>query len=56
MLDEAVFYRCHKSYVINLLEVKNYIRGDVGEIVMSNKMRVPLSRSKKDEFLGLFKL
>jgi two-component system, LytTR family, response regulator len=49
-----VFFRCHKSYIINLHEIKSYIRGDAGEIVMSNKKIVSLSRNKKDVFLNLF--
>jgi two-component system, LytTR family, response regulator len=49
-----LFFRCHKSYIINLHEIKSYIRGDAGEIVMSNKKTVSLSRSKKEIFLNLF--
>lgn len=49
-----VFFRCHKSYIINLHEIKSYIRGDAGEIIMSNKKTVSLSRNKKDVFLSLF--
>ncbi len=54
ILDEKKFFRPHKSYLINLKCIKQYIRGDGGEIIMKNGMSIPLSRTKKDEFLSLF--
>jgi two-component system LytT family response regulator len=48
------FFRCHKSFIINLHQIKSYIKGDAGEILMSNKKLVALSRGKKDAFLSLF--
>ncbi len=54
LLDDPGFFRVHKSYIINLKYVENYIRGDGGEIVMSNGVNISLSRSKKDEFLNIF--
>ncbi len=54
ILDEKKFFRPHKSYLINLKFIKQYIRGDGGEIIMKNGMNIPLSRTKKDEFLSLF--
>ncbi|MFM2358497.1 MAG: hypothetical protein RLY16_490 [Bacteroidota bacterium] len=54
LLDASHFFRAHKSYIINLKEVVQYLRGDAGEIILSNNMHISLSRSKKDEFLNLF--
>ncbi|MBK9255058.1 MAG: response regulator transcription factor [Saprospiraceae bacterium] len=54
LLDDPGFFRVHKSFIINLNYVENYIRGDGGEIVMSNGVNIALSRSKKDEFLNIF--
>jgi two-component system LytT family response regulator len=54
LLDDPCFFRVHKSFIINLKYVENYIRGDGGEIVMSNGVNISLSRSKKDEFLNIF--
>jgi two-component system LytT family response regulator len=48
------FYRAHKSHIINLKFVGRYIRGEGGEIIMSDGATISLSRSKKDEFLDLF--
>lgn len=54
ILDPEIFFRPHKSYLINLGFIKQYIRGDGGEIIMKNGMNIPLSRSKKEEFLSFF--
>lgn len=54
LLDDPGFFRVHKSYIINLAFVENYIRGDGGEIIMSNGVSIALSRNKKDEFLKIF--
>lgn len=48
------FFRCHKSCMINLKFIRQYIRGEGGEIVMHDGKVFPLSRAKKQEFLQLF--
>ena len=45
------FFRCHKSYLINLRKVKS-IRP--AEIIMSNGDVIPLSRNRKQDFLLAF--
>lgn len=52
---EGPFFRAHKSYIINLQFIRQYIRGDGGEVIMQDGKRITLSRNKKEEFLGLFK-
>ena len=48
------FFRVHNSYIVNLNHVKKYSKTDGGLIIMSNGEKVRVSRSKKDELLGLF--
>ncbi len=48
------FFRIHKSYIINLHEIINYVRGEGGHLVMTNKAVVPVSRTRKIEFLKIF--
>jgi two-component system LytT family response regulator len=48
------FFRIHQSHLINLAYVKRYIRGKGGEVEMSDKALLPVSRAKKDEFLRCF--
>lgn len=47
------FYRTHRSYIVNLARIKNYIRQDGGYIVMENGEEVDLSRERKEEFQQL---
>lgn len=54
ILDATIFFRAHKSFLINLQHIKKYIRGEGGEIIMNNKASISLSRNKKQEFLDLF--
>jgi len=48
------FFRVHNSYIVNLNHVKKYSKTDGGLLIMSNGDQVRVSRSKKDELLGLF--
>ncbi len=53
--DDDTFFRAHKSNLINLRFVKEYIRGEGGDIVMQDNTHISLSRNKKQEFLSLFR-
>ncbi|MEO9512105.1 MAG: LytTR family DNA-binding domain-containing protein [Flavobacteriaceae bacterium] len=55
LLVDQQFMRVHNSYLINLNEVKKYIKSDGGYIIMSNDMHVNLSPRKKDELLEAMK-
>lgn len=52
LLLDNHFMRAHNSYLINLKEVKKYVKSDGGYIVMNNDDIVSISRNKKDEFLN----
>ncbi len=51
-LDGFNFFRSHKSYLINLAEIKTYIRGNGRYAVMSNGDHVSVSKRRKDTFLA----
>lgn len=51
LLQDFTFLRIHKSYLINLLHVKEYQRGEGGLVIMSNDAEIEVSRRKKDQFL-----
>ncbi len=53
--DNPTFFRPHKSHLINLKFISQYIRGEGGEIIMQDNTSVILSRTKKQDFLNLFK-
>ena len=47
------FYRPHRSHLINLLYIKEYIKKDGGYILMENNKTVSISNDKKEEFLNI---
>jgi two-component system LytT family response regulator len=51
MLLEQGFYRIHNSHLINLAYVKEYIKGEGGQVKMEDGSYVDVSRRRKDEFL-----
>jgi two-component system, LytTR family, response regulator len=51
LLKDSFFFRPHRSFIINLNFVKQYLRQDGGIIVMENGDQVYISREKRDEFL-----
>ena len=53
MLAPHNFFRTHKSHLINMAYFDHFVRADGGTVVMKNKMTVPLSVRKKDDFLIL---
>ena len=52
LLTPHHFYRPHNSHLINLARVKEYIRADGGYLVMSNQMKIPVSKNRKEELMG----
>lgn len=44
------FFRPHRSYVVNLNKIKQYVKQDGGYILMDDDTQVPLARERKDEF------
>jgi two-component system LytT family response regulator len=55
LLAGTSFLRIHKSFLINLLHVKEYIRGEGGTVIMSTGMEIEVSRRKKEQFLAKVK-
>ena len=51
LLSDSIFLRVHKSFLINLMHVKEYTRGEGGAVLMSNGMEIEVSRRKKELFL-----
>jgi two-component system LytT family response regulator len=55
LLADCNFIRIHKSIVINLEHVKEYLRGEGGTVVLSNGQKVEVSRRKKESFISRMK-
>lgn len=55
LLSDHLFFRAHKSFLINLSHIKKYLRGEGGTAVMSNGHEIEIARRNKTSFLNLFK-
>ncbi|MGC4103683.1 LytR/AlgR family response regulator transcription factor [Ferruginibacter sp.] len=53
MLLPYRFYRIHNSHLINLKYIEKYIKGDGGQVRLTNGTVIDVARRKKDEFLKL---
>jgi len=51
MLPHEIFLRIHNSYIINKNFAEKYIRGDGGQVVLSNGIILDVAKRKKSEFL-----
>jgi two-component system, LytTR family, response regulator len=56
LLQGHNFMRIHQSHLINLKYLSKYIKGDGGDVVLSDGLMLPVARNKKQEltdYLGL---
>lgn len=56
MLEDYNFLRVHNSYLVNVNEIRKYIRGEGGSLIMSDGSSIDVSRSKKDLLLKKIQL
>lgn len=50
---KSVFYKPHRSYLINLKYLKELSKKDGYYLIMENNKSIPLAKEKKEEFLTL---
>jgi len=57
-IDETLagkdFFRVHNSYLININQIKKFVRGDGGYILMNDDTQITIARSKREEFFEMF--
>ncbi len=53
ILTEYGFFRVHQSYIINMKHVKKYVKGDGGQVWMSDGEEIEVARRRKDDFLSV---
>ncbi|MEM7372734.1 MAG: LytTR family DNA-binding domain-containing protein [Bacteroidota bacterium] len=51
LLPEAIFYRIHDRYMVNLKHIQSYTRGRGGEVELSNGTELTVATRRKQEFL-----
>ncbi|WP_394748961.1 LytR/AlgR family response regulator transcription factor [Spongiimicrobium salis] len=47
------FYKPHKSYLVNLRYIKEYVKSDGGYVILDNDKTVSVSKEKRNEFLKI---
>jgi two-component system LytT family response regulator len=53
LLQEPLFFRVHRSHIINMRQIDRYDKRDGGCVFMKNGDEIPISRSSKERFLAL---
>jgi two-component system LytT family response regulator len=51
LLQDYGFYRVHQSYLINLKEIKKYVKSE-NYLIMRDGTNIQLARSRKDQFFN----
>lgn len=51
--NNTIFFRPHRSYLINLSYIKQFVRSDGNYIIMDNGTEASLSKEKREEFLQI---
>ena len=52
LLADLGFLRIHKSYMVNQKHIRQYIKGEGGQVKMSNGMVIDVARRKKEDLLN----
>ncbi|WP_298883995.1 LytTR family DNA-binding domain-containing protein [uncultured Polaribacter sp.] len=54
--DKALFYKPHRSYLINLKFMNEVVKKDGLYVVMQNKKTIPVARDRKEAFLKMIQI
>ena len=54
LLLDYGFYRIHQSHLINLRYIREYVKGEGGEVIMENGDHLDVSRRRKQQFIVRF--
>jgi two-component system LytT family response regulator len=52
LLSAYNFFRIHHSYLVNLGMIKKYIKGEGGQVILTNNVSLEVSKRKRADFLN----
>ena len=55
LLQDTGFIRVHKSFLVNLDQIKEYVKGEGGSLILSNGKEIEVSRRRKEVLLQRMK-
>lgn len=55
LLSDAIFFRTHKSFIINLNDLKELVTSDGSYALLTNGKEIPIARSKSKTFRSILK-
>ena len=53
LLPSTDFFRIHESHLINLNYLKKYVRGEGGQVILTDNTILDVARRRKDDFLRI---
>jgi len=53
LLTSGSFFRAHRSFIINLHCLEQWVNKEGGYLLMNNQLRVPLARNRRERFFQL---
>jgi two-component system, LytTR family, response regulator len=54
MLEPFNFCRTHNSFLVNMDEVREYVKTEGGYLILKNGKSIPVSKTKRDKLLSYF--
>jgi two-component system, LytTR family, response regulator len=55
LLEHSGFCRIHKSFLVNIQHIREYVRGEGGYVILTNGRNIEVSRRKKEVFITKMK-
>lgn len=53
ILDTSIFYRCHRSFIVNLNKIQKITKAHNCLVLLKNGAEIPVSRNKKKELIKI---
>jgi two-component system LytT family response regulator len=54
--DDTLFFRTHRSYLVNISYIKKVLKSNGGELILNNNISLPINTDKFEDLIALLKL